>query len=65
MTDEEVMRELGSQSTLDNARKAFRAEVSRFAKMPPRPSGYNALIELRRQEFEAVRRIAEVLGVKL
>jgi hypothetical protein len=64
MSDDEVLRELGSKSLLNRARLAFyhasaRIEQSELQRRPVGP------IERRRMEFEAVREIAVILGVDL
>lgn len=64
MTDEEVMKELGSKSPLDLARQAFSAECGRIEQacmQKRRPSP----IEVRRMEFMAAKKIAAALGVTL
>lgn len=64
MTDEEVMDELQSNSLLSQARRVFYSECARLEQRDQqnRPPGS---IERRRIEFEAVRKIAAVLGVEL
>jgi hypothetical protein len=64
MTDDEVMNELRSTSLLNLARKVFYSECARIeqADDQSRPPGP---IERRRMEFEAVRKIAAVLGTRL
>lgn len=64
MTDEEVMRELRVDSPLNRARMAFSAACAQIEQTEaqwkqPGP------IEMRRMEFEAVRKIAKALGVEL
>jgi hypothetical protein len=63
MTDAEVMAELQSGSRLNRARQQFSSASARIEQagqqrtpLPP--------IEMRRMEFEAVRKIAAVLGVE-
>lgn len=62
MHDEDVMRHIRDQTRLDSVRRVFSAECARIeqacSQRPP-PSS----IELRRMEFEAVRKIALALGV--
>ena len=62
MTDKEVMDALRSDTPLNRARAVFSSECGRIEqadaqRRPPSP------IEIRRMEFEAVKRIAEALGV--
>lgn len=62
MTDAEVMAALTSDDPLARARRVFSSESARIEqacaqRRLPSP------IELRRMEFDAVRRIAEALGV--
>lgn len=66
MTDNEVLQTLkkGSDSRLNRARSAFSSEMGKIEQasvqrhsLPP--------IELRRMEFNAVRKIAEILGVEI
>jgi hypothetical protein len=64
MTDEEVMAELGSRSTLDKARQTFSAWSARIEQAGQQRTPLTP-IEMRRLEFEATRAIAAVLGVKL
>lgn len=64
MTDQEVMDELRSDTPLNRARREFSSaygliEQSFQQGKPPSP------IEIRRMEFEAVRKIAAALGVEL
>jgi hypothetical protein len=61
LTDDEVMRELRSESSLNKARRLFsnwsgRIEQVQAQRRPISP------IEMRRMEFQAVREIAEALG---
>lgn len=63
MLDSEALTVLGNRrSTWDKARQVFYAECARLEQAgmqsdPPSP------LERRKMEFEAVRKIAEVLGV--
>jgi hypothetical protein len=57
MTLEEILRELGTDSPLNRARQEFRFASARIERT-------NNPIEQRRMEFEAVRKIAEILGAK-
>jgi hypothetical protein len=64
MTDEEVLAEMQADTKLNAARAKFSAASARIEQgqaqlRPLRP------IEVRRLEFEAVKEIAEALGVKL
>lgn len=64
MTDAEVMAALRSDSLLNKARAVFSdqsagMEQAAMNRVPPTP------IEARRMEFEAVQKIAAVLGVSL
>ena len=64
MTDQEVMAALRSDTPLNRARAIFSGEVgaAEQEEMQRRPCGP---IEMRRREFEAVRKIASALGVEL
>ncbi len=64
MTDKEVMEALRSETPLNAARAVFSGECGRIeqAGMQRRPAGP---IEIRRMEFEAVRKIAKALGVEV
>ena len=64
MTDQEVMAELRSDSPLNRARAAFSGAAARIeqAAMQRRPPG---AIEVRRMEFEAVRKIIAAAGLSL
>jgi hypothetical protein len=64
MTDAQVMDELRSNSLLDQARKIFSGTSAAIqqAQLQRRPP---TAIEVRRMEFEAVRKIAAVFGVVL
>lgn len=62
MTDDEVMRELRADTPLNRARKAFSGgaaaiEQAQMQRRKPSP------VEVRRMEFEAVRRILSAYGV--
>jgi hypothetical protein len=64
MTDEELIAELRSTSVLNRARRQFsnwsaKIEQAQAQRRPISP------IEMRRMEFEAVRAIANELGVKI
>jgi hypothetical protein len=64
MTDKEVLEALGSHTQLDHARQIFSSECARIEqagmqRQPLKP------IDMRRMEFEAVRKIAAVFGVKI
>lgn len=64
MSNEEVMTYLRGDSLLNRVRAAFSSEwatmeQASMQRRPPTP------IEVRRMEFEAVQRIAAVLGVTL
>lgn len=64
MTDKEVMEALRSDTLLNKARAVFSSESARIeqAGMQRRPAGP---IEMRRMEFEAVKKIATALGVEV
>jgi hypothetical protein len=64
MTDKEVMEALRSDTLLNKARAVLSGECGRIeqAGMQRRSAGP---IEMRRMEFEAVRKIAAVLGVEV
>jgi hypothetical protein len=64
MTDQEVIDALRSDTPLNRVRRELSAAIGRAeqAERQRRPPGP---IERRRQEFEAARRIAAVLGVTL
>jgi hypothetical protein len=64
MTDDEVMAELGTRSALDKARIEFSSWSARIEQAGQQRKPLSP-IEMRRMEFEAVRAIAAVLGVKL
>ena len=64
MTDEEVIAELRSDSALNKARAVFSGQAAQIDQasrqrkaLPP--------IEVRRMEFEAVKKIANTLGIAL
>jgi hypothetical protein len=64
MTDAEVLEALKSDTPLNRARAVFRSasaqiETAQEQRSPPGP------IEVRRMEFEAVRRIAAAMGVEV
>jgi hypothetical protein len=63
MTDAEVMEALRSDTPLNRARKVFSGACGRIEQegMQMRPAGS---IEIRRMEFDAVRKIAASLGVE-
>lgn len=62
MTDAEVSAALRADSPLNRARAAFSAATGRIeqASVQRKPAG---IIEIRRMEFEAVRSIADALGI--
>lgn len=64
MTDQEVIAALRADTPLNRARQVFSGECGRIeqAGMQRRPAGP---IEIRRMEFEAVRKITAALGVEL
>ena len=64
VTDKEVMEALRSDTLLNKARAVFSGECGRLeqACSQPRMPGP---IEMRRMEFEAVRKIAAALGVEV
>lgn len=64
MSDAEVMAALRSDSVLNRARAAFSGAAGAIeqAGAQRRPAGP---IEMRRMEFEAVERIAAILGVDI
>lgn len=64
MTDKEVMAELGSLSPWNRARKVFSASSARIEQAGQQRKPLSP-IDMRRMEFEAVRRIAAELGVEL
>jgi hypothetical protein len=57
MSDEDIMKELGSNSRLDRARQILHEHVRWQAAF-----GEQSLMERRRAEFNTVREIAKVLG---
>ena len=64
MTDEDLQRELKSGSLWDQTRRVFSSECARIEQAeqqgtPP------SMFALYRMEFEAVRKIAAVLGITL
>jgi hypothetical protein len=64
MTDAEVVEALRADTALNRARQVFSAQAARMEQQgmqrwAPGP------VEMRRMEFEAVRKIAEALGVSL
>ncbi len=61
MTDQEVMEALRSDTALNRARAVFSSECGKIeqAVMQRRPAGP---IEIRRMEFEAVKRIIAALS---
>lgn len=62
MTQEEIMRELGSETLLNRARRVFSGHCARIEQAELQRTPFSP-IELRRMEFEAVREIAAILGV--
>lgn len=64
MTDEEVVRALQEDSPFNRARRVFSAQSARIEQASNRPRALSP-IDMRRMEFEAVRKIAHELGVKL
>lgn len=64
MTDEEVLRELRSDSAFNQARRAFSSWSGRIEQAQQQRRALSP-IEMRRMEFEAVRAIASALGLKL
>lgn len=65
MTDKDVMALLMGNSALNKARAVFASEVARIDRAGMRPCDRPSPIEMRRMEFEAVKKIALELGVKL
>jgi len=63
MSDEDVLREMRSESALNQARKEFAAGSARIEQVLSQRSGPTA-IQLRRMEFEIVRKILGLFGVK-
>jgi hypothetical protein len=64
MTNAEILAEMKSDSLLSRARVVFASEWARIEQAGSqrrRPS----IFEVRQMEFEAVRKIAEVLGVEV
>lgn len=61
MTDDEVLRELGSGSRLDKARQVFRFAAARLETKSAQRRPPSAL-EQRRMEFEAVKEIIRTYG---
>jgi len=64
MTDQDVIDAMHSDTQLNRARQIFSGACAAIeqAAAQRRPAGP---IEIRRMEFEAVRKIAEALGVQL
>lgn len=64
MTDAEVLEAMRADTSLNRARRVFSGECGRIeqAEMQRRPA---SPIEIRRMEFEAVRKIAAALGIEL
>ena len=60
MTDAEVMNYLRGHSTLNSARQIFSSWAARIDQSSRQQL---SPIEMRRMEFEAVREIAEALGI--
>jgi hypothetical protein len=62
MTDQEILAEMQADTPLNRARRIFSGACGRIeqAGLQRRPA---SPIEIRRMEFEAVRQIAEALGV--
>jgi hypothetical protein len=56
MSDDEVMKELQSESPLNRARKVFSSESARIEQAGQQRTGLSP-IEMRRMEFDAVRKI--------
>lgn len=64
MTTAEVMKALGTDTPLNRARREFSSACGRIEQAGQQRSALSP-VELRRMEFEAVRRIAAALGVVL
>ena len=64
MTDAEVLTELRSDSPLNQARKALSGVAGSLEQAGQQRRPANP-IEIRRMEFEGVRRIVEALGMKM
>ena len=62
MTDAEVMAALRSDTPLNKARQAFSGECGRIDQASRQRSALGP-IEMRRMEFEAVKKIAAALGI--
>jgi hypothetical protein len=64
MTDSEVMAALRSDTPLNRARGAFSAECGRIEQAEMQRK-FPGPIEMRRMEFDAVKRILGAFGVKI
>lgn len=64
MTDKEVLAEMQADTPLNRARQQFSSAMAQIeqAGQQRQPA---TILELRAMEFEAVRKIAEIFGVKL
>lgn len=63
MTDEELMREIGTDSPLNRARKTFRFAAAGIEQAQAQRRLISP-VQVRRMEFEAVERIAAELGLR-
>ena len=64
MTNKEVVELMQGNSVLNEARKILSSEIGRM-EQAGQQSTLQSIFDVRRMEFDAVRKIAKVLGVEL